>query len=708
VRSALGNILLSLGIIILIFTVVIGETTLWSIEGFHLIYSRTFGFAAGISLTALGAFLSFPCPPPLLIPILGLPLVLFSNWLIFSYNFFQGPSIRGEIIVGAFFSLFLITKKPSLFWRFLLLAAAAGIALSFLFESRGRIIFSDDLSVFFYRLELLKRHFPHIPFYNPLWNAGIDARDFFASGSLNFFLLFAPVICFFDLASSYNILIGLLIFVIAPLAAYVSAKYARLSCLAASFAGILMLSLGLPWYRWALKYGTLGFITSASVMLLAVVLATRLFDEDRKQFGTLELLLLVVTSSLVTFWSLSVVALLPVALIGAWYLRNRFKEKIILTFIVCMLIVHALWVPIFITASKVGSFVKAEATHEEPFRHNDRIPTVKQVLKNLSEAAISTNPLLIFLTIPGLWSLSISKRRRLTFAATLAWLGVLGSVAVTLKPQLELDRMLVVASVLAVIPAAAALEMLYQLAAKSGAGRAAAAIPFGFFLLSPFVSASVVRNRSSEQYHFASPLVDELGKAISNFGGDGRVVFSGFVLHELSGGHLAPLIFSSSHPLIASSFVHNRWSYQQIIPKEFLEKDDAGIKEYLDLVNASSVIAHERSWREYFLNHPADYTQVWAAVPFMMFKRNSPAPGYFLEGSGTVNSQSTNSVKFTLDKPDAVLKFNYFPFIAVEGCDVAPENVSESLAFIRVSNCPTGKELTLESRGAWWRIFHKF
>jgi tetratricopeptide (TPR) repeat protein len=100
-----------------------------------------------------------------------------------------------EAVAAACIGVLLISRIGA--ERALRAVAIATIALcSASLIAPGGLLFSDDHPSFFYRLSQLHDFFPHIPFYNPMWNGGVEAREFFPSGSLGIYLLFAPLLHF--------------------------------------------------------------------------------------------------------------------------------------------------------------------------------------------------------------------------------------------------------------------------------------------------------------------------------------------------------------------------------------------------------------------------------------------------------------------------------------------------------------------------------
>jgi hypothetical protein len=643
----------------------------------------------------------------------GTWLAFISDWLTREYSLFQGPSIRGELILGCIVSWWLSRSgKLAHSFRLLLPLAIAGAMIALFTEANGRQIFSDDHATFFYRLSLLKENFPHIPFYNPLWNGGIDSRDFFASGSLNVFLLFSPLIALFELEQVYTLIVATLLFGITPLSWYLAARMEGVSKAGAAVAGCLSLCASLLWMRWGLKYGTIGFLTSLALMPVNLSCVSRILDLSRPLSWRL-VAIPVVTISLMLCWSLSGIVFIPAIVLGLISIRTVLSRRPALALVVALTLVNLPWITLFWSVSNVSSFVQAEqkGTHQTAesklgyqFRHKAASIDPAKSVKLVRSSVLSVNPAVLFLGIPGIFLLR-HRSSRVLYLLTGVWLLFLGSVAVPLKPQLELDRMLVVLAMLLCLPAGACMDHLLSTRSMTLRKRLVLAMACAFLFVGPFVTISVLLNRSVEQYSFKDEQVHALENAIVQFGGAGRGLFTGCVVHELSGGHLAPLVLSTGRPLIASSFVHNLWRYTQIVPKDFLSRGEQGIEEYFDLYNVSSVFAHEPPWRQYFNRRPDRYREVARANGFIMYQRTSHTSSWFHQGSGELTHFDDRSVRVKLESPSAVLKFNYFPFLESTGCSITPFSAGESVSLIQLSNCPVGEEIVIRAGSPWRRVY---
>ncbi len=663
---------------------------------------------------------------------LTLMVLFLSDWLSKNYNLLaepfikvanydlaQGPSIRGEILLGSLLAVLVLRLR--LKWVFSAAAIVAPIifTLSFFEASNGRLIFSDDHPTFLYRLSLLKQNFPSIPFYYPFWNGGLDAREFFATGAISIFIISAPFSYFFDIEQIYNYIVVFAVILLPALSCWAACKLEKIAHPGPAIAVLLAMASSLLWYKWGLKYGTMGFITAAALTPLNLSLCARLIDRRPVGIGTA--LLFVLTFSLMLLWSISGIVFLPVILLALFSLKRLIRKKNLMLVAFLLLSINLPWIVIFWSVSNVGSFLtshkpgfsqmhelaedkSAVRTEATAYRHKSEGLSLSKALSKLRQSSVSTNPLIFLFFLPGLFALKNSYSRA-SYAAVGVWLLILGSLMVTLKPQLELDRMLVVLALLGVVPVSAGLSALIRKAwCKTGLiNLSTACLACGFLFASFFATNSVILNRSIEQYHFAEDIVPSIKEAILDNHRGGRVIVAGFILHELSNGHIAPLTEFTRVPLIASSPMHDKWMYEQVVPPSFIKRGHEGIDEYLDLYNVSAVIAEETFWRRYFRAREG-FSEVWSHDRFVLFERQTFPDNYFLKGAGELLKQTTNSVVLRVNTSEAVVKFNYFPFLSSSSCQMSPYSIEE-VTLIALQDCRPGEEVTIKSVSAFQRVF---
>ncbi len=720
--------LLSAGISLILFSVLAGKTTLWALDGPMILPSGSYGTAFGILLVMGALALWYTAPKGerqalQLDPLgatAGVALIFFSDWLCRNYNLFQGPVIRGELILGILAAFVLLRLRSGLFYFAFMLFSIAIVAYNFFTTADGRMLISDDHASFVFRLMALKENFPHIPFYCPLWNGGFDARDFFATGALNIFLLLWPIIYAFNVPDVYNVLVAIVLFGVLPFSVFISARLCKLAIPTPAIAAVLALGSNLLWYRWALKYGTMGFVTSIALLPIVFALTIKILARE-EQLSRIEAMIFVVATSLMLCWTPSGLVFVPAAVLGLIFIRSILHKRYLIAIAATLLILNAPWMAVFVSVSKVGNFVQSERpsdqSQSEGSIHNDKpkasAPVAQRskaahvsgqgTLRLLREYAIGANPLILFLALPGL--LLLRGATRSLFIITTGWLIILGAVLVPLKPQLELDRMLIIMGILLSLPAARALSQLMAQAQASSLARLPVSLCLGFLLITPFTLCGVVNNHSIEQYYFSSPLVSDMTSAIKRYGGPGRVLFSGFVLHDLSNGHLAPLAYLSGKSLIASSPFHSQWNYGQVFPKSFIERMESdGIIQYLDLYNVSAVFAHERQWREYFGRRPAEFRPVWQGDKFSLFTRTSFPGTLYVQGTGEEPHETSNSVVLRPAQSEVVLRYNYLPFLEASGCTISGQQMAPEVTFIKLSGCTPGAEVVIRAKHALERI----
>lgn len=722
----LASFVFSLGVMLLLLSVIAAPLHFLTPEGVEILPSVQAGLFWFIGLTFIAGILC-RFRPRREISIqgfaFGIVLLLCSDWFHRRYNLFPDATARGEVVLCALLALFFLQRKGEDFIRAASIIAPLLLIWCFNTQANGRLLFSDDHPSMLYRLILLRDNFPSIPFYNPLWNAGTDARDFFATGILNVYFLFFPLIHFADLPSVYNVLVMGLLFVFVPLCAYFSARLGGLPSVSASITSLLSLTTNLFWYRWCLKYGALGFVTSTTLIPLNLVLAARILAPDR-ELKKSEALLFAITTTLMLLWTPTGIVFLPVIFLGALSLRRIIAKRYVKPLLIFLLFINLPWVLLFISVSEVANFVgvnvRSPETHlEGTFGTSEAKPlnvahkakkrpiTLERVSRTIHDVSIATNPLLLFLFFPGLVCIQDKTLRRV-FALTVGWLLFMGTILAPLKPQLELDRMLLILTLVMCFPTSIACMRLLKTLQEKNVNRfyslTGASLVCGMLIASIFSVGAIVSNRSLEKFFFAEETVRNLSQIIREKGGEGRTLFAGFVLHELSHGHIAPLAEFSQRPLVASEPVHKHWRYTDIIPASYRNRGEQGIEEYLNLMNATSVVAHEKAWIDYFSARPDWYELLWHEKRFHFFQRKVPTGGYFYSGAGEILEQSSNALTLRVDSSDAVIKFRYQKFLKSSECSLEPWIVSGEEVLTKLTNCPPGTLLTIKAKSGLWRL----
>lgn len=582
----------------------------------------------------------------------------------------------------------------------LILGAAFMRALHF------QLLFSDDHPTFLFRLITIKESFPNIPSFNPLWNAGIDFRDFFASGALAIFLLFSPLIAIFEVATIYNLILVLLLFFLPVLASYLCCKFLKLDKGVFLISSLLCLAPSTLWFRWAVSFGTLGFILASILLPFVIAFFFKLADKNSR-FTLTEVLLSIALISLMLLWPISILFLPPLLLFCCLNIKSIASKKISWIFLLALLAINIPWMLTFKEVSKVESFItnptpgkklSEETPINEPVKSVKNLPakkSFKQYLGAVKQVVQASNPAIVMLGLVGLIFLP-GGQLKLIYSFTLAWLCLLGTAGSTFKPQLELDRFLVTAGYLLSLPAAVAVTGILSYLKARRIEHAIVFVIFNFLIVIGLVSSyRTVSNLTLNKFYPKEKIVDQLSDNIMKFSGGGRVIFPGFILHELSNGHLAPLVNFSRVPLIARSYKHDHWTFQDVIPMRYMKDRGKRLEEFFDLYNVTAVVTSERKWRDYFKSRKNLYKEEWHAEKFRIFRRLNASNTYFLEGDGEIIEQKSSYVNFKLKSKDAVLKFNYLPKLKASGCEVDPFYLEGAVNLLALRNCPVNTEIRL-------------
>lgn len=719
------HILASFGLLLIVMGLSGGAWYIWDKTGDAIVPAGRYPVALGVCAIILVAFLHWftgrgKLRRNLLLDervwALGLVAIFISDWMNRPWGLFGGPSVRGEILVAGLVAYWLLRAGRTGFFLGLPILSVALLVWSFFLASDGSLLFSDDHAMFIFRLKLLRENFPFIPFWSPLWNAGFDARDFFATGALNAFLIGSPLLYSASVESAYPYLISFLLWGLLPGCVYGAARILGFSRLAAALAATLSLSSSSLWYRWALKYGTIGFITSAALFPLVIALTIRHLSKTKPHAG--ESIALCIISTLMLLWSPAGIAAFPVMLGAIPLIPRLIRSKRHILTLLLLIALNLPWMCMMWKVSKVGRFLNtshSQNTSKAPntasaqapsvtqsapaersaYRHEAGSMSAKKTLTQWHNHASSLHPAILVCAAPALLALPFSiLRYLLPLSIWLVWLGTAG---VTLKPQLELDRMLILNTVLLTIPIGSYISNLFRKSEQGFSWRMAASIVAAFLLVGPYAAASIVLNRGDDTYTFANHEVREMTRAVETHAGQGRVLFTGCVLHELSGGHLGPLPLWTNTPMVASSYAHNIWKYEQPFPQSVLDRGDAGIREFLDLNNATLVAAHEPIWIEHFQRRPSEFAQVWRGERFFLFERLNYSPSYSIAGDLEAFSFTSHSITLTPLTESLTLKFKFFPFLKSSGCSLRASPSNLEMDLIQLDGCTPGTPITISS-----------
>ena len=683
--------------------------------------------------------------------IFALAAVLFSHNMKSKWSYYsqhsQLISLSNILFYGAISSLFVIIISAYKFPKFnlskfsclLLLIAQALVCYTFYNYVKGRLIFGDDHPSFLYRLQTLYQQFPNIPFYSPEWNAGFEARDYFATGVISVFILVFPILKLwgdinsFDNAQVYTYLIPYLFVFLLPFSVYFAGRILEHSRLTSVISAILALCPSTTFFEWMLKYGTMGFAVSVSLTPIVFALCLRLSTDYETRWS--DVFWGVLVSTLFLLWGIAFAVLIPITLYAIVCWKKTFSKPRrlkIWTFIILLIALNSLWICTWLNyhnafsvlagSSLPGSNIKSivQARPELEYHKEKQVnyfAKIKLTKKLGREMLSQMNPLILIFAIPGIFLLN-KRSLKIALSLTLVYLFVLALTGDFIKPQLELRRMAVFATFLMILPSAKTIDFILCNSANFfqnklyfntiGSGLVCfitLTLVLGCLIITPLNAMAIYQNASNHHYLFAPNSVKTFSEAINKFGGSGRTFFLGFVLHELAstsnqkidGGHIAPLAKFSQKPLYSSHFIHARWSYVDPIPQNFLAQKEKGIEEFLDLINATSVATFRKDWFQHCSKLPEIYSLVYSDEKTWLFSRKTKNATYFLEGEGDINANLSNRIEITPHTTSAIIKFRWTPYLKISpsnSASISPHPVfteelgggkNQEVSFIKLS-----------------------
>jgi hypothetical protein len=645
------------------------------------------------------------------------------------YSYFWNSFFIGEFFL--FFILLYIIYQEKEFnllksGKPIVIATSVIFTVGFLANSKLNLITSDDHLSFYFRLEELKRTFPNIPFYYVGWNGGIESRDFFATGALSFFILFSPIIYLFDLSKTYTFLLAILLFILLPISYYISARILNFPRRVCYWCGFFSLVFSRSFLIWSISFGTLGFLTSIAIFPLLFALTVK-FLKDPTNFNSKDVVLFTISATLYLLWPLAGITFLPFIVLLCWKIKDIYRVKNFWFCFFLVFLINSPWILVFFEASDVLNFIttgkKAPGVNgfnsiSQVYKHKFTYPNLAQIIKNWRNSVILANPLLINY---ALLSFLLFKRFRSYFYLILiAWLSFVSLYVVSLKPHLELDRFFIFLSAILIFPTSYSFSILIRNLNFSFYKKPILKRLINIVIATPLVCSvlavfSYVSGHGEVKPYFTDGGIGRLAKLIAYDKKGGRTLFSGSVLHELEGGHFAALTFFVNKPLIASSPMHTLWVYTDIIPPRFRDKGLLGVENFMDLFNVSSIIAHEKKWKNFLEKYSDVFLPIGSTDGFYLFKRKNFKNSYFLHGKGEIIEQGVNELKVKLLSTSSVIKFNFHPQLLIfnqnyeklSNCIISNFKVDETINFIKLTECPKNQPLTLKLKNPITRLIDK-
>ena len=573
---------------------------------------------------------------PLLVMTGGLLLLLFSSAVQHKWFFFLNwaPASDGDYAglpfrLGAFILLtglltpLVLTQRPRIRWWVMvfMLAAQAVCFRSLMQASGGHALARDDHPSMLFRLWEFSQTWPQLVNYNPYWNGGVVDFAGTASGLNGLGLLLKPVLAFARLEDVYTPFIGVAFIGLAPLLAALSVRVAGGRGAAPWVAGILGLGVSQQFFLWLLQFGTVGACFSTVFILpFAACVFRALWLRGREWW----LGLLMVTSfAFLLMWPPGGLMALTVAGAALVNLRRWTWKRVAFLAVCGVLGLAVMAKPLALLVTESGRDLTRPLAPQVAADAGGAaygLAFWKAGWARLVDDLRQVNPILSFL---GLLGAAVFPRRsvRWWFLPIFAGLALMCGWGALVRKDLELNRMAMALAMVAIAPAALAIERVL----RTGRFRLA-------FVRAALLALLVMTALSMRDLYLGrQPLLSTryLGSRTASLVAllrekavpGSRVLFAGPCVHGYGdGGHVAALPYLSGIEMMACDYFHFPTSEVEYeYPPRPFRGDAESLFRFLQAYNVNLIVTRDRpkhrngvDWMERLLAEPERYRKIAA------------------------------------------------------------------------------------------------
>lgn len=576
----------------------------------------------------------------------------------------------------------------------------AGLALLHLHAATGfSMIYRVDSPSFVYRFWSFLHTFPHPAYYDPNWNAGMPATALVATGIWSVGLWLLPFLAWIPPDQLYTPFIVVFFLGLLPLLAWASLAWTGASRRACWIAALLALAPGQRFWVHLLHFGTApALFAMCMTMPLSALLYKFLYRDARPRPTTLILLLLCGYTFL--SWPGSLIIVAPFLLVVLTHARRLFpgKWKWMLGGIA---VLFGLLLPLALVPlrhSNIGQFMSTRTpqTLAEHFRDGWSL---------LGFNLRSTHPLiLVFGFIGGVFV--PQRSARWFFPPLIVLLVVFSAWGEEVKPLLQMERLIIPAALVGIIPAAWWLDQMIQrvLAAPprrrvAGAAlRTGAAWVLAVLLLGGYQGAKTWNGKGLMPFHAMPDATRELIAWLSaHVPADGRVMFAGRAVHAYGGAKVAALPYFTGREMMAADFYgfSPKLVEYQYPPRPFRYDGPDVLFSFMELYNVTHIVTWHDDWKSVFHRTTNYYQSVHSIGRAEIFETRR-ASTMFWQGSGKVQADF-DRLDLDLDSHQdrVVVKYNWVPgWRAPAGVRIFPYDAGRGVTLIGVEP-GTNRHVTL-------------
>ncbi len=624
------------------------------------------------------------------------PVFYYPNWAPTTpWELGKGWLERTLLLTALLVPIELLTRRR--FWIVLLLALV-GIQLSAFaalwHATEGAPIYRVDHPAFFYRLWSFGQSMPRSIYYDPFWNGGKVMPYLLASGILSPGLFLWPVWKFVSTHVAYTPAFGFLFLIVVPLLAAFSARLLSRSREMAVAAALLSLGTSHFYFVHLVHYGTIGSLfATAFLMPLAAALYRMVI---RQRTDRLTVVSLFGSGLFLLCWPPAAVMAIPIGIAILCNARRLTRRTLfcLVGFAAAMVVVFALPAMSLLVHSDVQALTRTTRT-------GLTVANLREGWHVLANLLRQTHPAILFLGLIGA-CLSPSKDLRRWFAPILIASMLIAGWGAEWKADLQLDRVLINALFIGILPAAWAISTLMR--SRTIFAVPAAALLSALLLMGGYDTVKYMGNKGRARFRTMSPEVAELAAWLkANTPADGRIMFAGAAVHGYSAAKIAALpIYTEREMLSCDYYGFSPKLVEYNYPtKEFRKHGKEKLLLFMDLYNITHIVTYHEDWKRYFRKHTVHFAEQtsFEAKTIFHVKRES---SMFLAGSGTVEA-GINAITCRSDgNALAVIKYNWVEGLSCKpaSASVRPYDTGTSIQLIAVD--PGGAEAVTISYNRWY------
>jgi hypothetical protein len=524
-------------------------------------------------------------------------------------------------------------------------------------------LYRDDHPSFLFRLHEFVQSFPARKVYNPAWNGGGVAWSGTSSGVVGVGLALWPAWRLLPVHEAYTPAFGVLFLLIAPLLCVFAVRALRAGWTAALAGGLIGLAVSRYFLVWAHQFGTIGSCFAMSFLPLAAALTYRILVLRRDGLWTL------------AAWTVSVFFLLqwpPTFLMAAalvpgalWNVR-RWRRRTLLRLAAAAAVVLVLDLPALLAIAGghevTGYVLRGADGGQGPSLRN--LPPAAQWFDTLAHTTgtrlLETHPLVVFWGLAGLCVLPWRRLRRwlLPPVALLLLLAAWGPIVL---PRMQLERMAIPATLLALLPAALWTGRILRGRAPARAPVRAATL--ALLLLGAWSVTEIYKAKGYAPYTRMPGSIVRLTEWVrANVPEDGRLLFAGPAGHSYGGGHVAYLpVLCGREMMAADYFAFPPGMVDAGYPPAPFRDSLEGVLRFASLFDVTHVIACRDTYADLLRGLPPAFRELpdLRAEGFFLFEVLQPRGGRCALGRAVVQPAINRFDLSALSGDPVVLRYNW-------------------------------------------------